>query len=399
VSSDKIQSTYSYVECSQFRERDNVTSESTCVEFDKITVQVTPVIPPFTYSYQCTSVLITSYTPVFLYSYIFLIVIPPLVYLSLLAFFPDHTALPEALRSRLPGILYPDMWSSQPPVHFDITSRPSSLKGPTRAPAAAVAVNTPLHPAQHPAHDGGSVSTRNSLLTAPSQSADKLVCAEGRQLLRSDNILAPMLMHTAVLLTFGLCCPYLAVTIAVAVIVGALRWRLLLGRFVVRRLQLCLGYDAVAEAAWTTGKSDDGKRLVVKVQNDSGYCDVIDHPESSGLDHCLVVLGDTLRDMHVTGGMCLKLQVSSRRRRSAALYYSVSLFVCGAVLCWVGVGWNAVLWYFVLGHHCGPQGLVELRVGADLCSLGASSAAAVHLCDPRAGGVPGGVGARNTHDS
>ena len=308
VDSDEIQSTYSYLECAKFEEPGNVTVSSTCIELDPIFIEVSPVVPPFTYSYQCTSVLITSYTPVFLYSYIFLIVFPPVVYFILATYFPDHKDLPDWFLSRLPGILYPDMWSTQPAV--DTGPRPSSSRLVRNAPSFRGVTRSTL--------DGTSalsesVSSSTSHLTV--LNSDQLKHAEARQLLRSDNILAPMLMHTSVLLTFGLCCPYLAVTIAMAVLVAVMRWRFLLGRFVIRRFKNALGYDPLSNSANEETTKEDNETtssvnpLVVKVQTDSGYCDVMENPEMNGMDYCLVVLDETLRDMHVTGGMCLWLQV------------------------------------------------------------------------------------------
>ena len=281
---------------------------STCVEYDPITVQVTPVIPPFTYSYQCTSELITSYTPVFLYSYVFLTVVPPLMYIFLLTFWPDPTSLPDFLRNRLPGLLYPYSWSTQQPLDVPITS--------TRQIAT---VSTPLrveHCDACPVQDSVvDVKHRSSTFHVPSSALEsdgtkegKLMCTEARQLLRSDNILAPMLMHTSVLLTFGMCCPYLAVTICLAVAVAVVRWRLLLGRFILQRFNVALGYDVFAQPR----KKDHIEVCVVKIQNDSGYCDVIDKPEVNGMDFCLVALNETVRDMHLTAGKCLWLQVIAK---------------------------------------------------------------------------------------
>ena len=59
-----------------------------------------------------------------------------------------------------------------------------------------------------------------------------------RQLLRPDDISASLMHHTAVLLTFGIMCPVVAIAIASTICLHSVQWVLLTNRFVFKRLLL-----------------------------------------------------------------------------------------------------------------------------------------------------------------
>jgi hypothetical protein len=66
---------YSYIVCTIV----NVSpSHNTCVRYERLSMEVIKLTPPFTYSYQCGSTLLISYIPVYLYSAAFGIVIEAL---------------------------------------------------------------------------------------------------------------------------------------------------------------------------------------------------------------------------------------------------------------------------------------------------------------------------------
>lgn len=137
--------------------------------------------------------ILTSYIPVLLYSYTLLLFLPVLYFL-VVGLVPPCTGssarcspFPRLVRV-LPGILWPDFWSSTEP--------------------------------------GGGERKESSCVYS------------SRQLFRPDDIAASLMHHMAVLLTFGLTSPLLAVAVTGAISFQAGQWLLLLNRFVFRRLLL-----------------------------------------------------------------------------------------------------------------------------------------------------------------
>jgi Leucine-rich repeat (LRR) protein len=86
-----------------------------CLEYDSMTLS-TSYIPPFTYSYQCTSSILTNFIPVFFFSCIVLTFIFPLINTLLASLASNHSGLSPYLQ-RLPGVLYPEL-SVRNPHHL-----------------------------------------------------------------------------------------------------------------------------------------------------------------------------------------------------------------------------------------------------------------------------------------
>jgi hypothetical protein len=63
---------YSYLLCTVVTVSPN---QSTCARYERLTMEVIKLTPPFTYSYQCGTTLLISYIPVYLYSAAFGIVV------------------------------------------------------------------------------------------------------------------------------------------------------------------------------------------------------------------------------------------------------------------------------------------------------------------------------------
>ena len=61
-----ISSSYTYQECADWLIFAGV-SKRVCASYEAITMEVLKVTPPFTYSYQCGSTILTSYIPVYMY--------------------------------------------------------------------------------------------------------------------------------------------------------------------------------------------------------------------------------------------------------------------------------------------------------------------------------------------
>lgn len=139
-------------------------------------MNVINIIPPFTYSYQCSSTLLTSYIPVYIYSFclqIFEIIIRIILY-SLY----DYSSFPRTILTQLPGIVWPYHWKlppSYPPY-------PSSL-------------------------------------------------------LKVDKIITPFMNNLMILVTFGVCSPLLAFVIILTIILSGKHWLYLIGRFFLLRIE------------------------------------------------------------------------------------------------------------------------------------------------------------------
>jgi Leucine-rich repeat (LRR) protein len=81
-------------------------TEPNCLEYDSMTLS-TSYIPPFTYSYQCTSSILTNFIPVFFFSCIVLTFLFPLIN-SLLAYLATNNSAIAPYLQRLPGVLFPE---------------------------------------------------------------------------------------------------------------------------------------------------------------------------------------------------------------------------------------------------------------------------------------------------
>jgi hypothetical protein len=139
---------------------------------------VLKITPPFFYSYQCGSTLLTSYIPVHMYS-ISLQVLFTIVTL-VIAFSSDWAQHPSWLLSLFPGVCWPSHWQKV----------------------------------------GGSIDLQKKPV----------------RLISPHQIISRTMSNIILLLSFGLCSPVLCVFIAVSICVHLLSWLVLIGRFVSVRL-------------------------------------------------------------------------------------------------------------------------------------------------------------------
>jgi hypothetical protein len=103
VDAESFESTYSYVGCIASVQLGALFE---CAAYNEFTVEVIPVVPPLTYNYICTSVLLSAYVPIFIYVYalqLVMLVVVPLVYRY-------WTGMPSALRRLQHGMLWPEQW-------------------------------------------------------------------------------------------------------------------------------------------------------------------------------------------------------------------------------------------------------------------------------------------------
>jgi hypothetical protein len=141
-----------------------------CVHDNLMTIKVSPVVPPFLYSNLCGSVILTSYIPVYIYMYILSVVITVASTYTYCKYV-NYTTLSTVIQKTFMGLMWPKHdWNG----------------------------------------DAESLS---------------------RLLLKADNIVCNVLHHICILLTFGMCCPALAVAIAIFVSCKVWIFQIVLGRF------------------------------------------------------------------------------------------------------------------------------------------------------------------------
>jgi hypothetical protein len=177
VPPDEISSSYSYEYCAWSLIR--LDGSTVCLITAPLLMDVLKITPPFFYSYQCGSTLLTSYLPVHMYSIslqITFTIVSLFIIFSSSILEQQH---PRWLLSLFPGVSWPSHWQS---------------------------VGSSI------------VSQRQPVMIKPHQ------------------IISRTMNHIILLLSFGLCSPVLSVCIAVSICVHLCSWLMLIGRFVSIRL-------------------------------------------------------------------------------------------------------------------------------------------------------------------
>jgi hypothetical protein len=174
--------------------------------------------------------ILTAYTPVYLYSYTLLLFLPLLHFLLVrLVPPPQRSSAQGLLFPRLvrvvPGIVWPDFWSSG-----GVTVRQCGRGEPA---------GVKEEEGEDEQEDGEDTSR---LLSS-------------RQLLKPDDLAASLMHHTAVLLTFGVTNPVLAVAVTLTICLQILQWVMLLNRFVFKRLLLSGMWGQVLETPSSSHES------------------------------------------------------------------------------------------------------------------------------------------------
>jgi hypothetical protein len=210
--------------------------------FCRISTSTTAVesstVAPFIYSYQCGASFLIDYIPVLLYSYLFSSLQLPLC--RFLVLHTDQSSLQSWLGERIyrlviqGSIVDCDAFAPQRPISSELNSmdhRTYSIENPmVRSPSSVVGAA---------AMSTDSLSATSSVIS--SARSGSLETGTGGQLDASEKplfdgslVIAKRILDFAVLVTFGLACPLLAVTIAISVYVNSLSWKLLIGKFLSR---------------------------------------------------------------------------------------------------------------------------------------------------------------------
>jgi Leucine-rich repeat (LRR) protein len=210
----------SYIACSLYAT--SVTSET---------------VPPFVYSYQCGSSFLVDYIPVLFYTYLYAAVLLPVGRFCML-----HTS-----NRTMRQLLGP--WLYQRLIHrtvfdyegciadFKLLTAPLSiiatpsmgdvqLADVTRNPVVDHAESSNFPPVSE--SNSRNTTPRNSTFQSVSRRHDIVETA----LFDGTTVVAKRIVDFCVILTFGLACPLLAITVAISVYTNSAAWRLMIGKFV-----------------------------------------------------------------------------------------------------------------------------------------------------------------------
>jgi hypothetical protein len=156
---------------------------SWCLAYTDVSVEVEPFRPHFYYNNLCGSTILQVYIPIYLYIYSILLFVPP-VSIYLLSRFVEYESLPQWVKPFVPAIIWP--------IASEDTIR-----------------------------DSLSISSEKDVIPTTSP-----------LLFKRDNIAVSLMLHVALLLTFGLCSPILGLAIMIVTCLSITQWRILIARFV-----------------------------------------------------------------------------------------------------------------------------------------------------------------------
>jgi Leucine-rich repeat (LRR) protein len=178
---DEISSSYSYQSCVLTGLLPD--GNTVCLHYGLRIMDVLKITPPFFYSYQCGSILLTSYIPVYMYSISLQLIssIATFVFILVFNYSSTKACYPRWLMNYFPGICWPSLW-----IDADL-SKAGLLKKPIR-------------------------------------------------LINPHQIISRMMNNIILLLSFGLCSPVLCCYIALNICIHLCSWFVLIGRFVYVRL-------------------------------------------------------------------------------------------------------------------------------------------------------------------
>lgn len=198
VDPDEVSSSYEYSFCRAVGY--GADGSSFCVLTGVAEVDVAPLTPPYSYNHLCTSVIITSFIPVYIFVYAMGMLVP-IFYVSVFTSV-SYSLLPrQFLYAVVDGLYWPDEW-----------------------------------PAKY-ATSGCTGDSCSNGISDSSKSGPMDHVVEPWMLLVANRIVtADILDHMLVLFTFGMCSPLLAMSIMVSVSFKHYMWIMLLGRFVHTRV-------------------------------------------------------------------------------------------------------------------------------------------------------------------
>ena len=194
VDSEEVTSSYDYSYC-KTRLVYSTDGSSECTLYATQDVTVAPLQPPFSYNNMCSSTLVTTFVPVYMFVYSIEVLIP-MLYLFFFTYL-DYSQFSRHLKiSFLHGIFWPEYWNFEGENPAGATASTLSMEG----------------------------------------SDDN---AEPRKLLKANRIVtSDILNNLLVFFTFGMCSPFLALIMLLSVAMKHIMWITILGRFVYARILL-----------------------------------------------------------------------------------------------------------------------------------------------------------------
>jgi hypothetical protein len=205
--SDEIYSFYSINVCSSYSAFLN---QKICTEEVYTIVEIAPLIPPFSYNYQCASAILTSYIPVYMYIYSLQILLP-FAYVLLLTWF-KYDDFPRAFHPLLHAMMCPKHFSKQAqqasPDEYDTREEEQCVEALTVQAKASVQ------------QSGDDILDDDVVLSDP------FLLLDSRDIITTD-----ILNHLIMMLSFGFCSPMLTLAISLSVVLKLNMWVVLLGRF------------------------------------------------------------------------------------------------------------------------------------------------------------------------
>lgn len=306
---DPISSLYSYEDCSlNVLKLESGVME--CREYAHFSVDIPPLIPPFSYNYDCSSVILTAYIPVYIYMYALLSIVP----LSLLLFGVSfrYYWIPEWLQSRLAGIMWPYRWS----MRESTAELGESIDGSKRVRTFS------------DMSTDSSISDEESESTEAGSSLQQ--AAEPHLMINIVPIITQLMHNLFILSTFGLCSPFLAIVVVCCNSSNIIMWKILLGRFVTCR---------VIKSAEIAKKRRNAKCRERAISQEE-FLDLTIHElmkknTSSTHDAALIALSEQLNNAKGIFAVCIWPILLS----SGFFFIFVSLDIAGDRVSWTGGLW------------------------------------------------------------
>jgi Leucine-rich repeat (LRR) protein len=219
----------------QFTNELSSTSRITCA-LGTTSIQDATSHPPFLYSYQCGSSFLVDYIPVLLYSYLLSAFVFPVARLVML-----HCSQ-GALRHYMGEWLYKvtitrTIWDIEGCINEYLNaSRAGDNKEESKEPPHPVLTSSARKTfSSRISSVVSGISSTVTGLTNVTDSSDAFSTTadknRGQPLFDGSFAVAKRLLDVAVLMTFGLACPMLAITIALSTVVQCVTWKLMIGKY------------------------------------------------------------------------------------------------------------------------------------------------------------------------
>jgi hypothetical protein len=192
-------------------------------------------VPPFVYSYQCGSSFLVDYIPVLFYAYLYSAILLPLVRFGLL-----HVSSGWVQRRigqwLFRHLIYRTIFDINGCIEdynslvspYQMHALPSDVDLQMANLAGIATADSSSFRDTAAAADISRSTTRSSFMKSVSQQPNIM----DKPLFNGTTVVTKRIVDFCVLLTFGLACPLLAITVAISVLANNVTWILMIGKFV-----------------------------------------------------------------------------------------------------------------------------------------------------------------------